>query len=134
MLPAEELPPGYPVDRPVNPRWYELVKGMLTIVSGRRPAAEWPVVLDIVRQATPHRSREIETMVKTIAHEWMEEGITEGERRASRTLLRALLEDRFGTLPETLVEAIQTTNEVERLQTAARQVPRLQRLDDLSLR
>jgi hypothetical protein len=76
-------------------------------------------------------------MTKTIAEAWMDEGRAEGrvegELQASRRLLRMLLEDAFGTLPEALVQQIEATTDLQRLQAAARQVPRLQRLEDLQL-
>ena len=44
-----------------------------------------------------------------------------------------LLEDRFGPLPQALVEQIDTTEELERLRGAIRQVGKLTALDDLNL-
>jgi predicted transposase YdaD len=61
------------------------------------------------------------------------EGLREGQLQASRTVLRGLLEDRFGPLPEALAQRIDAMNDMEALLHAARQVPRLNTLDDLTL-
>ncbi len=61
--------------------------------------------------------------------EWM----TEGEQRASRTLLRDLLEYRFGALPESLGQRIEATTNIERLRAAHRQASEISQLDDLQL-
>jgi hypothetical protein len=65
--------------------------------------------------------------------EWMAEGEARGKVIASRALLQSLLEDRFGPLPEALQQRIVAIDDVERLQNAARQVHRLQQLDELQL-
>jgi hypothetical protein len=49
----------------------------------------------------------------------------------SRTILRELLEDRFGALPEALTQRIEATTDPEQLLAAARQVSHLGQLDDL---
>ena len=72
-------------------------------------------------------------MTKTIAEAWMDEGRAKGELQASRRLLRMLLEDAFGALPEAVVQQIEATTDLQRLQAAVRQAPRLQRLEDLQL-
>jgi hypothetical protein len=71
--------------------------------------------------------------------EWMAEGEAKGELRGelrgklqvSRTILRELLEDRFGALPEALTQRIEATTDPEQLLAAARQVSHLGQLDDL---
>jgi hypothetical protein len=44
-----------------------------------------------------------------------------------------LLEDAFGALPEAVVQQIETATDLQRLQVAVRQAPRLQKLEDLPL-
>lgn len=61
------------------------------------------------------------------------EGRAEGEILASKAALRALLEERFGTLPEVLIDRIEAATDLPRLQMAIRQVLRLEKLDDLQL-
>ena len=43
------------------------------------------------------------------------------------------LEDRFGAVPDALVQRIEASSDLQRLQTAVRQVYRIQKLDDLPL-
>jgi hypothetical protein len=61
--------------------------------------------------------------------EWQMEGAVLNARET----LRILLEDRFGSLPETLLQRIDSTDDASRLQQACRQVLRLQKLEDLKL-
>ena len=65
--------------------------------------------------------------------EWMAEGEAKGRLATSRTVLRDLLEDRFGPLPEVLVQRIEAATDPDRLRAAVRQAPRLGRLDELQL-
>ncbi len=65
--------------------------------------------------------------------EWMAEGEAKGQMREARRLLRNLLEDRFGPLPEVLAQRIEATADLERLRAAVRQVSHLSQLDDLQL-
>lgn len=69
--------------------------------------------------------------------EWMAQGKAEGEAlgalQAHRTLLRNLLEDRFGPLPADLLQRIEAMTDLERLGAAIREVYRVQALTDLQL-
>ncbi len=65
--------------------------------------------------------------------EWMAEGEAKGQLREARVLLRVLLEDRFGPLPEDLIKRIDAMADPERLRAAVRQVSHLGRLEDLML-
>jgi hypothetical protein len=65
--------------------------------------------------------------------EWMAQGEARGALRNCRKLLRLQLQDRFGKLPDPLVQRIEASEDLERLQAAVLQVPRLERLEDLKL-
>ncbi len=69
--------------------------------------------------------------------EWMAqgraEGLTEGLLRGAREDLRILLEARFGQLPQTLIQQIESVNDLDRLKAALRQVVFIQNLTDLQL-
>jgi hypothetical protein len=73
--------------------------------------------------------------------EWMAQGEAKGEAkgeargilRAQREILRMLLEDKYGPLPPALVQQIESTQEIDRLRNAIRQVPHLHHLGDLQL-
>ena len=72
-------------------------------------------------------------MTQTIAEALRAEGEAKGALRASRKLLRGLLEERFGALPEAVSQRIEATTDLDRLEAAVLQVSRLQSLDDLQL-
>jgi hypothetical protein len=122
-------------------RWDQFLRTVMTFATSRRPQEEQTKLLEIIQRANPTRSQEIQAMTKTIAEAWMEEGMAkglvkgraEGELQASRRLLRMFLEDAFGALPEAVVQQIEATTDLQRLQAAVHQAPRLQRLEDLQL-
>lgn len=53
--------------------------------------------------------------------------------RTRRNVLRELLEERFGVLPADLLQRIENCADINRLQAAARQILRLEKLDDFRL-
>jgi hypothetical protein len=72
-------------------------------------------------------------MSETIVRTWPEELLAEGQLREARAILRELLEDRFGSLPEALVRRIEQTQDSARLRQAIRQVLHIKELADLDL-
>jgi hypothetical protein len=56
-----------------------------------------------------------------------------GALRACRSDLRAVLEERFGSLPESLVQRIEEIEDSQRLQACIRQVLHIQSLDELQV-
>jgi hypothetical protein len=68
-------------------------------------------------------------MGRTIAEAWMDEG----KISLARELLRSSLEERFGPLPQALVERIEATTDLERLKRGVRRVSQFASLDDLDL-
>ena len=61
------------------------------------------------------------------------EGLREGRLQTARTVLRDLLADRFGALPEAVLQRIEAATDPERLHAAVLQVRRLRQIDDLQL-
>jgi len=128
-------------------RWYDLMRIVLTYALWRRPEQERSALLAAAQanSGNVERQREIETMSNklgpTIADlAWAKgeakgeaKGLREGQLLARREDLRALLEDRFGPLPEELLQRIAATDDLERLQLAVRQGWRLEKLEDLQL-
>jgi hypothetical protein len=114
-------------------RWWELVQIVLAYALGRRPAAEREALLDAIVKATPHRAREIRAMVKTSVDEWLEEGMVKGQLLANRATLRRLLTLQFGALPETVLERIEQTADIDRLNAAIDRVLKMTSLDELDL-
>jgi hypothetical protein len=92
-------------------------------------------------QADVNRQKEVGLMGQTIAEAiWEEgrlkgrsEGHSEGELSASRRVLRQLLTERFGTLPETVLQRIEVARDLNRLMAAALQVSHLASPKDLQL-
>jgi hypothetical protein len=112
-------------------RWYDLMRIVFTYAAWKRPTEERDRLFAAVRasQEDLTRSEEIEQMEKKI-------GATLADvvrLRTRREVLRELLEERFGTLPSALLQRIESCDDISRLQAAARQVLRLDKLDDLQL-
>jgi hypothetical protein len=61
------------------------------------------------------------------------EGEARGALKDRREALRTLLEDRFGVLPEVVVQKIESSEDLDRLKQAFRQALHLQQLADLQL-
>jgi hypothetical protein len=120
-------------------RWNDLMRMLLTWVFWRRPDAERAALVTqaVTCQADDLFRKEIQTMTNKLGPTLVELSVAEGERkgelRNARKLLRALLEDRFGPMPDALLKRIEASTDLERLQTAARQVYQIQKLDDLPL-
>jgi flagellar biosynthesis/type III secretory pathway protein FliH len=65
--------------------------------------------------------------------EGLAEGRTEGQLQARRQWLLALLENRFGSLPEELIRRIQSLEDVQRLDHAFQQAMKVELLAELEL-
>src|SRR5438067_1717396 len=114
-------------------RWRELMDMLLTYATWRRPPAERDALVRVAEETNPVRAPEVRVMANTIAEAWMEEGLAKGRAQEAREMLRLLLEDRFGALPEPLLARIQSTADLDKLRDAARQVSRLRKVEDLRL-
>lgn len=68
-----------------------------------------------------------------IVEEWRNEGRVEGQLETCRENLLALLEERFGQLPESVTRQIQSISDVKRLKALLRQTVHVRALDDLNL-
>jgi hypothetical protein len=116
-------------------RWHALVGFVLSWAMRRRPGRErpqlWEAARDSQRDAT--RREEMRNMSETIEQTWEQEMLAEGKLREDRAILRELLEDRFGPLPEILAQRIEQAHDSERLRQCIRQVSRIQELADLNL-
>jgi hypothetical protein len=65
--------------------------------------------------------------------EGWEKGWKKGALRACREDVRLVLEERFGPLPEELVQRIEATEDLQRLEACIRQSVHIQSLDELQL-
>lgn len=116
-------------------RWHELLRFVLAWGLRRRPAVEGDDLLLAARESqTDLRLREeVQKMSETLGKTRDEEVFEQGQLRNCREILRMQLEERFGSLPDTLVARIEQTNELDRLRGAARQIVHLSTLEDLRL-
>jgi hypothetical protein len=64
---------------------------------------------------------------------WEQEMLSRGQLVTRREDLRLLLEERFGPLPEALIQRIEAMDDLERLRAALRQVVHLNSLSELEL-
>jgi Putative transposase, YhgA-like len=116
------------------PRWEALVRAVITWGQWRRPAAEREalMVAAAANQTNPFLQKRVEAMSQTIAESLIEEGVVKGQALANRETLRFQLTERFGPLPDTLLERIGTANP-DRLNAALRQIFQLKNLEELTL-
>ena len=132
-------------------RWYDLLRIILSWGLWRRPRSERPALLAAAQaiQADSQRQKEVGDVGQTIAEEiWEEgwtkgltegvakgltEGVAKGQLENSRGLLRRLLTRRFGTVPEGLLQQIEATTDVERLNAAAVEVLQIDLPEELQL-
>ncbi len=76
-------------------------------------------------------------MTQMVGRAWedevLERGINQGRLLTLRGTLRALLEERFGRLPDALIQHIEQTQDIDRLQACFKQGVHITKLDDLTL-
>jgi hypothetical protein len=136
-------------------RWYDLMRIVLSWALWRRPGSERATLVTAAQaaQTDVNRQREVghmgHTLGKTIweeAHEQGQakglaegriegraEGRTEGELSALRQSLRRLLAKRFGSVPEAVLQRIDSCTEVDRLMSAIDQILSVATPEDLPL-
>jgi hypothetical protein len=82
-----------------------------------------------------NRQKEVGLMGQTIAESIWEEGRltgrSEGELISSRRLLLKLLAERFGVVPEAVLQRIESADDVDRLEATALRVSHLATPEDL---
>ncbi len=132
---AEVMQRLEPLHEAERARWLNLMWFLLSWAVRRRPGEEREAIL----AATEARFRsvaiqqEVRNMAGMVGQRWEDEVFARGQLRMARANLRALLAERFGTLPEELIQRIETTNDVARLQAALLQVLRINAASELSL-
>jgi hypothetical protein len=124
-------------------RWYDLMRIILSWALWRRPGTERQTLFAAAQatQAEVNRQKEVGLMGQTIAESIWEEGWLKGESagelkgelKASRRTLRRLLADRFGSVPEAVLQRIESITDVDRLTAAAVQVSHVAAPEDLQL-
>ena len=120
---------------PYHVRWYDLMRIVLTWMWWRRPRAEHAQLEAATEASLPETAfkQEIQTMNRKLGKTVPEIAMEEGQLLARRETLRTLLEDRFGQLPEALIQRIEATTDFDRLRNAIRQVYRVQGIEEIQL-
>lgn len=116
-------------------RWYDLVHFALQWAIYRRAPEERGdlVQLALASQTNATHQKEVRTVAQTIADALRDEGKVEGQLRQARDILRDLLEEKFGSLPQLLLQRINTSNDLGRLNLAIRCVSRMNAVDELQI-
>jgi hypothetical protein len=128
-------------------RWYDLMRIILSWGLWRRPGPERQTLLAAARatQAEVNRQKEVGLMGQTIAESIWEEGRLKGqsegevkgelmgELKALRRTLRQLLAERFGDVPQGVLQRIESINDVDRLTAAVIQVLHVATPEDLQV-
>ena len=123
-------------------RWHDLMWFLVSWCVRRRPMGEQHdhIALAAASHEDAILRREVEQMSQTLGQTWEEEVQERVERvrretalLAQRADLRALLEERFGALPDDVSRRIDRAEDGERLRTALKQVLRMKALDELQL-
>jgi putative YhgA-like transposase len=111
-------------------QWLRVAWFLLQLISHRREEQSLlDLVLEEARQSKFRERERITTMGMTIAEQFE----ARGQLVACRENLRLLLEERFGPLPEALVQQIEGIEDIERLRTGLRQAVHLKSLAELKL-
>jgi hypothetical protein len=116
-------------------RWHGLIWFVLSWGLRRRPSAETEALLAVAQssQTNARRRQEVRKMGETILQTRDQEMLVQGQLREARESLRMLLEERFGELPETLVQGIEATDDLQQLRTTFRRALRAPALSDLGI-
>jgi len=120
-------------------RWHDLVYFLLSWGLRRRPGREQQGLLTAAQesQTDAQRREEMRKMSEVIEKTWeqeiWEEAHTQGQLREARTMLRSVLEDRFGPLPAALIDQIEQSEEIDLLRAATRRAYLLGDLEELEL-
>jgi hypothetical protein len=120
-------------------RWYELVRFTLVWALYRRPRPEREELIAAAQasQLNVDRQKEVQAVGMTIAEALKAEGMAEGQAKGrleeARDMLLALLEEKFGPVPEPLRQRIGATTDLARLHAAHRRILHLGSLEEFDL-
>ena len=98
-------------------RWQELMSYLHALVYHERAEGEHPVLHQRIEQKVrdQRRRQEVGDMKKTIAEMYREEGELRGELKHARRILLQRLKNRFGQLPDDIVQVIESSVSVSQL-------------------
>jgi Putative transposase, YhgA-like len=120
--------------------WQQLVKLVLHWALFRRPRREHAALLTMVRASLANAEllREVETMAEQVEQTWEQELLAQGEERGERQgalkmlrkVLRKRLEQRFATLPQSVLQRLEAAD-LAALENALDQADTIPSLDEL---
>ena len=106
---------------------------LLLFIINRRNADEQQELIDLIQQQTDEM--EVDTMAKSMAEVYIEQGEKRGEKRgeiqARREIFLKLLDLRIGDIPETVSKKVSRIRSVSRLDSLLEQVATAKTLDDI---
>ena len=106
---------------------------ILLLIINRRNAEEHRELIELVQQQTDEV--EVETMAKTMADVYIEQGkaqgIEQGEIQAKREMILKLLDIHIGNIPETVSKKVSRIRSRSRLDSLLEQVATAKTLDDI---
>jgi hypothetical protein len=116
-------------------RWEEFLSYVHALVyHGRDPAEQPRLQRDIeVTAAAGAHQQEVFRMGRTIADALKEEGRTQGQLETARATLVRQLRRRFGELPEETVRVIESTSDLDQLNTWLDRFATAETLDDVGV-
>jgi hypothetical protein len=143
---AQLLPRLVELRRREEIRGHDLLWFVLSWVLRRRPEGERAALRTFLQTAIADESvrEEVIAVSNTLGETWEQreerqvaataaESAARAERRTRRDDLRDLLQERFGSIPEALLQRIETCEDVSRLRAALLQVLHIQSPDELQL-
>ena len=124
-------------------RWHDLMWFVLSWSIRRRPASEHAELIALAAASYEDAivRREVEEMTQAIEKTWDEEMLERGMERGKivgaistlRDLLRSLLTQRFGALPDAVVQQIERTEDADRLKACLLNLDQISSADELRL-
>lgn len=107
-------------------RWSQLMRAVYSSSIFRRPASEHPQIRQILERGSLARVEEVRGMEKTIAQAWKEEARIE----QARIDVQNVLEVRFGSIPEPIIQKIAALDDLGKLSAAHKLAIQIPKLDD----
>ena len=107
----------------------------IQLILHRRPVEEREDLIELVKRYCSDDEMEVETMAQTTAElliaEGMEKGIAEGQTDAKREAVLKLLHFRFQRIPDSVTEAVASTQSLSRLDALFEKVMAAESLDEI---
>jgi hypothetical protein len=123
-----------------KPRWFDLMRILFTWAVWRRPESEYNKLLENTKKGMPsaQAQKEFDEMIANKLGPSMTDlaearGRAEGQLETWRESLKTLLTTRFESVPASMIEQIEATNDPVRLKDAVRRASKCQTLDEFQL-